>query len=704
MSSSPSRASTQTPSTFTGEDAADGSPANGRSPAPRRRASISEQLPLVPTMLVLALAELITHRIALTALEPGLLEDVSSSYRLFATYSPFFYHAACLVAVASLAWVLVETTKDRLIAPLPWRVVLGLTFCAFLPMASVGSMVASSLDVTPYASVKRLLPYLNITFILVVLVILAMSWTRNLDSRFRLTLLFFAVPLIMLAIFQHRILMWTVPKPKPQAFEQIRKASFLSEYGAFIAAMAGYWAIFLLAPVRRRPPRGSPGPGEGQGEPQGANTGPHHRQAEEKIAAEDASAAALTGGSAPRNAALGGASENLKGLFGSLKERFSGVLICLTHPIALIAGLAVVATLGTLIKTRFTLGQRLVETAMGVALPAPSFSSLLFMGSLFLLVVLLVSLALTGREERMMSAGIALMTLGGYRLNEPLAYLLAALGLLALYKGSVAVREREDPTPQSTYGPPLLDKRWRAYMQVLTHHLSSIQEEIDLDNAILMTRGYGVSRIFGEWFGTTLDVRFVRRHRRLIGAEVTLGEVPSSTPDWSIRRRHKAASMSLNPLQLNDTEGHDPLAGAEAAFKMHFHLQDREGMSHRILKAPDHLEAVGRIFGKVSLWWGIGVKHWMDVEAMNQHSLIDPQTPSHIRLPVPIGELVESEETPPSPGELPSIIALLTQWANRAGVAAEPEVSSEKDDGDESKNKGGTLGAKSADPKLDLQE
>jgi len=664
------------------------------------RSGVLEQMPLVPTLLVLVLIEFLGHRLALPAMQPGLLEDPSRGYLIMARFSPFFYHASCLVAVASLCWILIETTKDHRSGPLVWRVLLGLSFCAFLPMATIGSMVSSSLEVTPYASVRRLLPYLNIIFLIVFSLMLVMSWTRPLNLRHKLGMLFFGVPLVMLAIFQQRLLSLSGSHPTPITYNRIRELSFLSDYGSYIAAMAGYWALFLFSPDPLEPDATQSGtdsnketiqsvekkntqtnqankltigehftnePGKAVGEL--TNSDPNNNDLNDNDLNNNVlNDNGLNNNVPENNVPENNVPKNSSGLSLSLNRRLGSILSALTNPVALMAGLAVTAALGTLMKLKFGVGQRLIDTSMGIALPAPSFTSLFYMGSLFFLVVLLVNMALAGNMERMIAAGISLMVLGGYRLNEPLSYLLPVLGLLCIYKGSVAVKETADPTLTPDYGPPVLEKRWRQYITSVAKKLSSLNPHSSLDVAILDTGNSQVTRIFGDWSTTIIDLRFKKKYRRLSSLEITIGEIPSSKPDWAIHRT-RSSPVFLHPGTNHEEENADGVIGAETEFSMLFQVHDKKELSNGILQASDYSDCVSNIFGDVYLWWGIGIKHQLNIETLIEHFWAQLKNGNKQKLPIPLDELISESVTPPSLGELPKIVKLLTLWSERAGIA-----------------------------------
>ncbi len=590
----------------------------------------SVQAPLVTTLLVLLTVELITHRIALPIFKPGLLEDPSTAYMYLAAYSPFFYNAACLSGVAALCWTLIETMRDHRFAPLAWRILLGFSFCVFMPMATVGSMVASSLEITPYESLRRLLPYLNISFIIVILVIIATSWTRSLKARHRVALLSIAVPVMMLAVFQHRMFAWTIPNVQAHAYDGIDKYAFLLEYGSLAAGLAGFWLILLLAPDPVNQTRSS----------------------------EDVDSTLNKDNGIDRTSREN--SDDIEKTSGVLKRRIQAIGWSMTNPFALATAMVLTVTVGVLLKTNFTTGQKLVETAMGVSLPAPSFRALFFLVSFFLIIVVIVNLFMAGPEERLSAAGLSLMVLGGYRLNEPLAYLSIVLGLLCISKGAAAVYDRDNPAPFKEI-PLISDKRWKQYVLILAESLSKQKPRTLLDSAWLNTRNTQVSRIFGDWFGSILDIRFVRKSRNLTSIEFTLGEVPSGNPDWSISRKPSSLQAQASDSDENDSE--IPIC-PENLFAAHFQTTDKKGLGEKIFFPGDHKRCIDNIHGDVSIWWGIGLRHRINVDELTNSTM----TNTDVGHPVPLNELALESDSRPSPGGIPAIVNLLTEWAERAGI------------------------------------
>jgi hypothetical protein len=586
-------------------------------------------------VLVVTFVELVAHRIVTTAIQPELLEDMTESYRFFATYSPFLYHAASFLAVAAMSWLLLEMARDHLTAPLAWRVVLGLSFCTFIPITAVGSFVASSQEVTPFQSVRLLLPYLNVTFALVVIVTVAVSWTRPMHYRIRFAMILLAIPLLLLTAYRHRVLELTVPKTQPGAFEYIRQVSFLSEYGGLIASLGGYWLFLLVTPPAHRFSRSGRRRGERS-----------------------------EGGSSIKT-----------GLSRAFGERLRAWVTLLANPIALGVGLFVVAVVGTVTKVYFTQAQRIVQYSLGLDLPPPSLQAVLYLVSLLLFVAVEIALVMHGPRSRLLAAGLALFALAGYRLEEPLGYSLSVLGLLAFYRGGVAAKEAEEPTQTESAGPTIVERRWREYLRVLASRLSASDPTSELETAVVETGRMQVSRVFGRWMGTTLDLRFGRRYKRLASAEVTLGEVPSGQPDWAINRRGTAAALLSTPqttppaARTRGERSDEPLSGAVEAFRSHFAMIDREDLTDRLLKEPDHLEAVGRIYGRVAVWWGIGLKHWIDPRSLAERDSRRLPRGKKVRFPLPLDELITPSETPPSPGEMPDLLDLLLRWARRASIA-----------------------------------
>jgi hypothetical protein len=697
--------------------------------------SPSTQLPLVPTLLFFALAELVTHRLIMTALQPALLEDITAAYRFFATYSPFLYHAASLLAVAALSWVLLDMTRDHLTAPLSWRVVLGLSFCTFIPIAAVGSFVASSQEVSPYQSVRLLLPYLNGTFILVLLIVVIISWARPLHYRMRAAMLLLAVPLVLLALYQHRVFGVTVPKTQPNAFKSIRRASFLAEYGALGAHLVGYWAFLLLTPPLggwRRKKKHSPGQSTEQSCGPTDKTQPN---AAMDIATANTSTAVANAANTTNATPAKASSQaplTTSRLSSAIKERLDAWLALLTGPIPLLGALLLVVALGALVKTHYTTSQRLAQAALGIDVPAPALSALPYLISYFLFFAVIIALLLHGPRSRILAAGLALMTLAGYRLEEPLGYVLNMLGLLAFYRGAVACKEAEAPTPTPSPGPTISERRWRAYLQVLGEALAhkDRSQNAALETAIVDTGKTQVSRLFGRWNNTPLDLRFGRRHRGLTSVEITLGEVPTGASDWTINRRSPQAAAIMTPstragtragtrpdtkkgpttssttnptatedAQTRHTSGdsqtnqksqntensrNDSLSGAQAAFQANFAVTDRENLTDRLLEPPDHLEAVGRIYGKVSVWWGIGLKHWIDPRLLSDPIAFRRYAQGkRVFLPLPLENLVTDSNKPPPPGRMPELLELLYKWAQRSGVAPKPAAANTAADEDE---------------------
>ena len=101
------------------------------------------RLPLLGSLLIAVGLELVLHRACLQFLKPRVLEPESDLFRLFnGGVGPLFFYFSSFLALAACGWILVLVVREDGVFSLPWRVVIGLFSCVFLPVCAVGAFVS----------------------------------------------------------------------------------------------------------------------------------------------------------------------------------------------------------------------------------------------------------------------------------------------------------------------------------------------------------------------------------------------------------------------------------------------------------------------------------------------------------------------------------------------------------------------------------
>ncbi len=501
------------------------------SKTPQSRAALtSESQPLLGLLVAAAVIEIIAHRLMVTALAPPPFGKVTGTYRLLATLAPFFYYLAGLTTVPVIVWssyhVLRYASRPKNFA----KFALGLASCFFLPLGAV-SMAASMQPApgVPPNSAAPLLPYLNLAFLAYLSALFVMAWSRPSDLKQSLSVTALLIPIISLALYRH--LVWNTTPTQQGALDRARNASLLVEYGTILVELAGLWLFFLLAPGRQEQ------------------------------------------------------TQDREDIRKWLRARAKAALALASDPISVSAGLIVTVVLAVGAKFRYRLVEHLANRALGISVPTTPGMSVAVLFSSVLFFSLLMGLVRSNRRDRATAAGLTLVALSGFRLDDAMLYMISAAGfhVLVFPEPPVALQPRAYVTA----------RQWKAWLESIRGALTDIGLHDIRIGAADMRSGSAAS-IFGRFEESNLEIRFESGRDGHTATEVFVGEIPTSRPDLVLLVRRSMDSRNSPKIRLQA-------------------ISDPDGLGQTILADSKQLKTSGLQPGRVSLWWGLGLRYQVDV-------------------------------------------------------------------------------------------
>ncbi len=504
---------------------------------PRFRAnSISPSHPLLALLVGSALIEILVHRILVTLLAPPPLGEVTRIYRILADLAPFFSYLAGLatlpIIVSSAYRVLVFDEE-----PPTWvKLILGLAACLFLPLGAV-SMAANMQPAPgiPPNAAAPLLPYLNLVFMLYLGALLLLAWTSGSSPRRSVAMTLIVLPLLGLALYRN--MLWDSVSTDVGQTERARTATFLVEHGRLVVELAGLWLFFLLAPSR------------------------HSKKAPGRKRGQDHDVTKW------------------------LSVRTKAVIALITDPGALAVGLAITVSLSLAAKFRYRTAEHLATHALGISVPTTTAKALAVILSSVAFFTLLVGLVRSEEKDRASAAGLLLIALSGFRLDNPLYYMLAAAGLqiLALPAPPTASRVTSHVTA----------RQWKTWLASIRAVLSTLGLEGGRIGAADTPAGSAAS-LFGSFEETNLEIRFESTKEGRLTAEVLIGELPASKPDLVLLVKRSSTSMTPPRVRV-------------------LTISDPDGLAQRLLDAGAPLQRAGLRPGRIAVWWGIGLRYQVNL-------------------------------------------------------------------------------------------
>lgn len=562
------------------------------------------RLPLLGALLITVALELAVHRALLQFLKPEILEPESELFRLFnGGVGPLIFYFSSFLALASCAWILLLVVREDGIFAMPWRVVLGLFSCVFLPVCAVGAFVTQA-GLRPLSlSLRELHPYLNLFFAPMLTALVAGLLSRPGALLAKVGTLLLVFPLFGFAYYSYRTASSLGQTPAGLSlFEQLRPVSAIPQGLRTFFVHSGPLVFLAFMPlVHASQALGEPGLG------------------------------------AP-------ATSRLSTLLRAYGQAFLA-------PSPLVAGLCVGLGLGVGIKLGFDPLRTAVDAAFAFDLPPPSGAALLALGSLFFYAWTLAALAWKAGPNRTVAWGLLCLGIAGLRLSEPLHslqlpeplyYLLAIIGLLALCVGIAGGWDQAAANRLRERSPALPNERWIAFLGRCEAAMASGPRE---ESAVrsLVEQEVEISGFEGRTQGLPLSIYVRRREGRVESLSLVLGEALRQAPDWSamprVSRFWRSASASAPPL-----------------------VQDRAGLSGRLL--GDGLgERLGELSGgALEVWSRVGLRFRFQVRSAEALSSL-----------LPVTTLADPRAPLPSAEGLLALLELLVTLAVRAGVPTRPE-------------------------------
>ncbi|MCD6496785.1 MAG: hypothetical protein J7M25_00565 [Deltaproteobacteria bacterium] len=549
----------------------------------RTDAPMDRFVPLLHYMVIGAVVEFLLHRLLTGALEPGMLQDPSPAYQVAVTYSPIFYHWTNILGLTCLAAALYKALRSDALAS-GWKAMVGLIGGSFLPIAIIAVMVASPHELIRFQGVRPLLPYLTGVYIVSIAAALVVLWQAPGTWVRRIATTLLVIPLGLLALYQeHRL--GLEPAKNVHLVELVNTSRWPLSWAAVATKYAGLWLPLFFA------------------------TGTHSGR------------------------------ESLSNLPGILKARLYAVGRLLSSPIPLAIGLTAVAGLAVWTKLDFHTATRAWQESTGLDLAAPSALGVLFLLSLMVFVALVVDLALRNTADRLTAAGLVLWFLAGYRLADPLPYLLSLGSIVALTNAMVRETTQSQTRRLGVLAVP--SNRWKPLLQSFQEQLRAVGLR-DLHAGTAPVGPVRVSSLFGRWHAINLDARFGIRRNRIEFVEISIGEIPSGKPDCELMRKN-GRSTSMRP---EGSEQHGDIL-----------VTDRGKVSQKLLSDEVMEQAQTLLVGRIAFWWGIGLRWRVDHGRMSAGD--------HERLARLLGLLPGDESAEPTNFKrLASFLGLLAKRAN----------------------------------------
>lgn len=247
---------------------------------------------------------------------------------------------------------------------------------------------------------------------------------------------------------------------------------------------------------------------------------------------------------------------------------------------------AVLATAGFVCFHEADLALRVASDGFGLDLPPSTPGRLLFLAALGAWAFASVALLVRPGPERLRGYGVVLIGLAGFRLDAPVHYAAAMVGMLCLVE-SIA---RELPSAMG-------DDAWRALVQRVAARLGAVEV------AMAGTPGFETGRVVVTRDGETLEVSLGREAGTLRSAEVVVGHAPSQeAPPLSLQLR--AAP------RLGRARG-DEVATGDVAFDQRFRTLDARSLSGRDRLLDDDLRPrlAEHVDGWLGVWPGAGARY-----------------------------------------------------------------------------------------------
>lgn len=517
----------------------------------------TEPLPLVPTLLLAILAELVVHRVLLQFLKPEVLQPETELFRLFNEgIGPVVFFFASFIALACCAWLLVNVILDDGFFLVSWRIVLGLAACVFLPVATVGVLVSTAGLKAPSRSLLELHPYLNVTFATMALVAASGTLLRRGPVLPKLGLVFLLVPLFLFAYFSDRTArIIGDPAATRSFYQQLREAALYPRYGLLLLSAVGLWSFVFFYPLIALVERDGPAPVR---------------------------------------------------LFDRVVSdlRSYGRAVFEVGP--LITALVTALIFGIFVKLNYQVAVKVVEAGFAYNLPAPSTRGLLVVASVFLFTLTLAGLAWRPGPTRLAAVGLLALVVAGFRLAQPLHdlrltaplyYLLGAVGLLTLGRAIAGAWDFAEEVALASATPAVEDSRWRRLLESLAVSLAPTPDERPRIS-LRARQATEISMVEGDWRGAQLSIRFGRRSRRLLSLTIVLGQELDERADWTatLAERGTRATGDQSP---------------ERRLEVH----DRVRLSDRLLQESMVERLQQSLRGRVDIWHGLGLRyravgHW----------------------------------------------------------------------------------------------
>ncbi len=556
------------------------------------------RLPLLVTLLVAAALELVVHRVMLQVLKPQILQPESEVFRLFNNgLGPLSFFFTSFLALSICAWLLMQLLREEGLFPLPWRVAIGLFSCVFMPICAVGAFVSPVGLGAPSPALVELHPYLDFCFAPMIVAIAVGGILRRGPILPRVGVILGLVPLLAFAYFSYRaaVALGDTPAGAP-IYEQLQQASVVPQWGRLILLGGGVWVYLFFYPLTGLVESGPP--------PQSA-----------------------------------GAADLLA------LRRYAASLFEVGP---LLTAVGVTLAVAVAVKVEYSAARTVADAAFAYDLPSPSGGALLTLASLFLFVLTVAGLAWRSGPTRTTALGLLILGLASFRLAqplhdlqlaEPLYYLLAVVGLLAVLVGVAGAADVWEERTLAANSPTLPDGAWRRFLDALGDALDSGPD--DAVRLVRVTEGeVELSGLHGKWRGLEVALRFRRRQGRLQSVSFHVGEALDQRADWEV------------------TLAADPQGDAqEGAGRERLEIRDRAQLSDRLLRGDmsDQLRQLVR--GEVQVWLHVGVRYRAQVG-----------TGADLTSVVPVEQLTAGGDEAPPVDRLLALGELLHRLARRAGL------------------------------------
>lgn len=338
---------------------------------------VLSRISLMIIFLYVALVELLTNRIVVHFMDQE-LRRTSIYYRSLDNLGLFSFYLTAFLGLGILSWAIVVLISDSKLIRIPNRVLLMLSAAAFIPLAAAGAI---------FQLPPHLAPYLNFCFGLLVVMVVVSALTRPLNIRYKLGILYLAIPLMLHAY-------WLATRQIPllafEGYYAYLPAKFL-DIAEHLVIVGAFAAFLFFAPI----------------------------------------------------------------------PRFSALLDIV--PVSITMSLTV--AMGVFVTKDNHVAARLFRVAFGLNLPTSSSGELLqltlYIVAFFFFTLLVTTLALRKGHQRGLAIGLLLLALSGFQLELPYQFLLALIGLVQIFRTTLAIDE-EEKAEASAQLPTLSD--WKVLL------------------------------------------------------------------------------------------------------------------------------------------------------------------------------------------------------------------------------------------------